>query len=273
MRTMVSFCSGVIHIPAKSKLAKEIKKAEITAKEPSDTMLKLRSAKRTLSNEIERFSKIEQRSRRLVKGKNSDAIKMLSQEIEEMEKQLIPHAEKQYEISKQKNLDLSERKDNSFLSLATLHADFLAAKTNVTDAQEQSLAKLEDLNQQNEELNTRLSKDLAFQKKELASEQLALGETIKEKETQQAELQEELKVFQNTKARIDSFDDPGAYVNDLSIELEENKLSLEAKNDVIDAVQSINSEVNKIIDNISEGIDDYKSIMTEFEKKLEQISQ
>ena len=255
-----------------ARLNEEIAQAEVTAKEPSETMLSLQSAQNTLSNEYNRFKQIELKSRRLVKGKNKESVRLLDHEIKELENQSVPLAEKQLDITLQRNNDLKKGNDNYFLALAKLHADFLAVLNFVNSEIEQSSAALTSLSQKDKDLAKYLAEDLAGQEQELLDRSRLLDEEIGAKQADVKALHVELEKLESTMKYIDSLEDPKAYIDEVALKLEEDKLSLEAKQDVLATVQHINAEVEEINSKLENGINDYGSIMTEFEETLNKLS-
>nr|MBF0220749.1 hypothetical protein [Desulfobulbaceae bacterium] len=252
------------------KLQNQIRDAEVTAKEPSETLLRLRSAKQTLTNEYARFNSIAEQSRQRVKGKNKETIEILIQEINDLSEQTIPLAKNLLNSAQQKNLDIQEEKVNCFLSMAKLHTDFTAALGYATDEMDKSAENLQGLIQKNDDVGT-LLETLTNQEKKLSDDIPLLEQTIKEKQEDKKALEKELDKLKNTKKRIDALEDPKAYIDQLLLQFEEDKLSLEAKQDALEAVQLINNEVKTINTSLENGIKDYVSIFSEFEENLASI--
>ena len=252
------------------KLNAVTRQAEVTAKEPSDTMLRLQSAKKTLTNEYNRFNEIAKKSRQRVNGKNQEAIDLLSRGIETLENESIPFTDKLLVIAQQNNVAIQERKDHDFFTMAKLHTDFVAGLNFTTNEMDQSSKELEGLNLKAKNINEHLG-DLATQEDKLTNEIPVLDGVITEKQEDKKALENELEKLLNTKKRIDSLEDPKAYIDELSLQLEEDKLSLEAKQDALEAVQRINNELKEINGSLEEGIEGYVSIITKFEETLAQL--
>jgi phosphoglycerate dehydrogenase-like enzyme len=118
------------------------------------------------------------------------------------------------------------------------------------------------------ELSQELEQNLAAEELELKEELKILDEQRTQLEQANLALVEQLERLQATQRKVDKLDDPEAYMNQLRENLEEDRLSTEAKEDVLAAVTAIIKDVDEINNALTETITEYREGMEEFEQGL-----
>lgn len=254
-------------------LGETIRKTEETARGPADTLLNFRAARKTLQNEYIRVQAIEKKSRQVVNEKNMSRIVSLTEEINLYENQTIGFAENQLQDSEASFEGLRLQKEDLVAKLEQVWAEFRKALSAAQRQRESAQDHTTDL----EALTTELAREL---KTKLSPEELELKEELKILDQQRSKLvldnlglARELELLQATKRKVDKLDDPEAYMDQLRKNLEEDKLSTEAKGDVLSAVTAIIKEVDEINHILSDTISECRQGMDEFEKSLASLNE
>lgn len=248
-----------------------IRKTEETAKVPADTLLDLRAARKTIISEHLRLQEIEKKSRQLVNGKNAARIATLTAEVDAYENQGLIGATEQLRHSQSRLAELRQQKSDSVATLEKLWAVYRHAFLDAQWLRHSAHEQMATLEAKSKALAVELTQQLTAEEQELSAELKVLEEQRTELARHNLELTHELTRLQATKSRIDKLDDPQAYMDQLREKLEEDKLSTEAKGDVLTAVTAIIKEVDDVNKSITDMIDEYRAEMCEFEHGLARL--
>lgn len=252
-------------------LGTTILKTEETARGPADTLLNFRAAKKTLQGEYIRLQEIEKKSKQVVNEKNQARIVSLSEEIDLYENHTIGIAEKQLQEAQSRFESLRQQKENLVEKLSHLWAEYRKALAITHQHRDLAYDHITGLEELTEALSNELEQKIAAEELELEGELQILDEQRTQLEQENLELFSQLQRLQATKRKIDKLDDPEAYMTQLQENLEEDKLSSEAKEDVLAAVTVIIKEVDEINQSLTETITEYRQGMEEFELSLDDL--
>ena len=250
-------------------LGTTILKTEETARGPADTLLNFRAAKKTLQSEYIRLQEIEKKSKQVVNEKNLARIVSLTEEIELFENHTIGLAEKQLQELQSSFEGLRQQKENLVKKLEHLWAEYRKALSITHRQRDLAYEHIAGLEVLAKELSKELEQEIAVEELALKEELKILDEHRTQLEQTNQELFEHLQRLQSTKRNVDKLDNPEAYMNQLRENLEEDRLSTEAKEDVLAAITVIIKDVDEINHALTETIIEYRQGMEDFEQSLD----
>ena len=249
-----------------AELNDTIRQREEVAKEPTDVLLNLRAAKKTFVHEYDRFLAIEQKSRLIVQGRNREQIEQLAEEnaLFEQRRATIRNGKQAAEI-RQGNLAARQQQLREEYKVLAYYFENIAARIHEElVAQEDTANALEN---EQKELNSQLQ-GLMAQEKEAVAGHEKLAEELAEQKHLAGEYQQALEHLEKVKARVDKLDDPGEYINSLTVRLEKERLGARAKTDVLATINNVIAEVTAINRSLEKEISDYRAITSELEVSL-----
>lgn len=248
-------------------LEEDIQAEEKKSLDYRNVYLNLRAANKTAKMEFERLAALEKKSQELIKVKFRRQLEDLGREITELETVAIPGTNRQIAEAESRVAVDTEKREKKIAALARIYHDYRHTADREQVAIEKQRQQTDNLKEVLGGLVAELGRKKAEQER-LAGE-IVSHDALLAKETQvRNDVESWIHPLRRLEKKLEDVTDREAYFAELAKEVEEMKLGLVAKQDIIKVISDVKGEVDQINYSLTSGIDEFENLFAEFEESI-----